>query len=239
MKKGIFISFNFKFFLTLVLVFILTFSLVLAVNFATLTTVSENIEAVKTIIVDAGHGGEDGGTQSSAGVLEKDINLDISLKTGTLLRLMGYSVVYTRTEDKLRYGEDAVRQRQKKVSDIHYRMSVMENYPDAVFLSIHQNYFSESKYNGAQVFYSKNNHLSKSLAEKLQSNIKTLLQGENDRQIKACGTDVYLLYHAQNPAVMVECGFMSNSGEALLLSDSEYQKKISLAVAAGIEEYTS
>lgn len=239
MKKGIFISFNFKFFLTLVLVFILTFSLVLAVNFATLTTVSENIEAVKTIIVDAGHGGEDGGTQSSAGVLEKDINLDISLKTGTLLRLMGYSVVYTRTEDKLRYGEDAVRQRQKKVSDIHYRMSVMENYPDAVFLSIHQNYFSESKYNGAQVFYSKNNPLSKSLAEKLQSNIKTLLQGENDRQIKACGTDVYLLYHAQNPAVMVECGFMSNPGEALLLSDSEYQKKISLAVAAGIEEYTS
>ena len=239
MKKGIFISFNLKFFLTLVLVFILTFSLVLAVNFATLTTVSENIEAVKTIIVDAGHGGEDGGTQSSAGVLEKDINLDISLKTGTLLRLMGYSVVYTRTEDKLRYGEDAVRQRQKKVSDIHYRMSVMENYPDAVFLSIHQNYFSESKYNGAQVFYSKNNHLSKSLAEKLQSNIKTLLQGENDRQIKACGTDVYLLYHAQNPAVMVECGFMSNPGEALLLSDSEYQKKISLAVAAGIEEYTS
>ena len=239
MKKRIFLSFNFKFFLTLVLVFILTFSLVLAVNFATLTTVSENIEAVKTIIVDAGHGGEDGGTQSSAGVLEKDINLDISLKTGTLLRLMGYSVVYTRTEDKLRYGEDAVRQRQKKVSDIHYRMSVMENYPDAVFLSIHQNYFSESKYNGAQVFYSKNNPLSKSLAEKLQSNIKTLLQGENDRQIKACGTDVYLLYHAQNPAVMVECGFMSNPGEALLLSDSEYQKKISLAVAAGIEEYTS
>ena len=205
---------------------------------ASVTTASTVIDTSKTIIVDAGHGGEDGGTQSSAGVLEKDINLAISFKVGTILRLMGYTVVYTRSEDKLQYGADAIKQRQKKVSDIHYRMSIMDTYPDAVFLSIHQNYYTESKYYGAQVFYSKNNDASKAIAESIQTTIRELLQNDNARQIKPCGTDVYLLYNTKSPAVMVECGFMSNSGEALLLSDSEYQKKLSLAIVAGLEKYS-
>lgn len=239
MKKSIYLSFNLRNFLTLVLVFVLSFSVVLAVNYASISTVSNIIDTGKTVIIDAGHGGEDGGTQSSAGVLEKDINLDISTKTGNLLRLMGYNIIYTRTDDSLHYPSDAVKQRQKKVSDIHYRMNVMKSYPDALFLSIHQNYFTQSKYHGAQVFYSANSPQSKELAEKLQKSIRELLQPENDRQIKASDTDIYLLYHAVSPAVMVECGFMSNPGEALRLSDSEYQKQISLAVAAGIEEYIS
>lgn len=238
MKKGIYIFFNLRKFLILSLVFVLTFSLTLAYKTASITTISNLIDTGKTVIVDAGHGGEDGGTQSSAGVLEKDVNLAISYKTGTLLSLMGYTVVYTRTEDKLQYGTDAVNQRQKKVSDIHYRMSIIENYPKAVFLSIHQNYYTESKYYGAQVFYSKNNENSKILAESIQTNIRELLQNDNSRQIKCSGTDIYLLYHTKLPAVMVECGFMSNPGEALLLSDSSYQKKMSLAIAAGLEEYS-
>ena len=187
------------------------------------------------IIIDAGHGGEDGGTQSSAGVLEKDINLDISMKLGYLLKLMGYSVVYTRTEDKLQYGADAETQRQKKVSDIHYRMNIMELYPDALFLSIHQNFFTQSKYYGAQVFYSKNNPESKAIAEKLQTSIRNILQDDNDRQVKATGTDIYLLYHTKSPAVMVECGFLSNVGEALRLTDEEYQKKMAEAIYNGIK----
>lgn len=205
---------------------------------ASVTTASTVIDTSKTIIVDAGHGGEDGGTQSSAGVLEKDINLAISFKIGTILKLMGYTVVYTRSEDKLQYGADAIKQRQKKVSDIHYRMNIMESYPDAIFLSIHQNYYTESKYYGAQVFYSKNNDASKEIAESIQITIRELLQNDNSRQIKPSGTDVYLLYNTKSPAVMVECGFMSNPGEALLLSDSEYQKKISLAIVAGLEKYS-
>ena len=113
MKKGIFYSFSFSNFITLSLIFVLTFSLVLSFGYIATPTVSNVIAGKNTIIVDAGHGGEDGGTQSSSGVLEKDINLDISLKLGTLLKLMGYSVVYTRTEDKLQYGADAKVQRQK------------------------------------------------------------------------------------------------------------------------------
>lgn len=237
MKKILYLLFDFHRFLTLALVFILVFSVVLSANFASINTDSTLIDFSKTIIIDAGHGGEDGGTQSSAGVLEKNINLDIAMKIGNILKLMGYTVVYTRIDDSLHYDSSAVRQRQKKVSDIHYRMNVMKNYPEAVFLSIHQNYFTESKYYGAQVFYSGNNEKSKEIAQKIQTNIKEMIQPENDRQIKQSGTDVYLLYHAETPAVMVECGFLSNAGEALLLCDNKYQKKISLAIAAGIEKY--
>ena len=238
MKKGIYLSFNLNSFLTLSMVFILVFSIVLAVNYASINTVSTIIDYSKIVIVDAGHGGEDGGTQSSTGLLEKDINLDVSMKIGNILKLMGYTVVYTRTDDTLHYDSSAVKQRQKKVSDIHHRMNVMKNYPEAVFLSIHQNYFTESKYYGAQVFYSKNNEKSKNIAEIIQTKIRELIQTDNDRQIKPSGTDIYLLYNAEAPAVMVECGFLSNPGEALLLSDCEYQKKISLAIAAGFEEYS-
>ncbi len=235
MKKSFYLSFNLSNFISLCLVFILTFSVTLSLGFVSQHTVSNVINSRNMIIVDAGHGGEDGGTQSSAGVLEKDINLDISMKLGTLLRLIGYSVVYTRTEDKLYYGDDAVTQRQKKVSDIHYRMKLTEIYHDALFLSIHQNYFTENKYCGAQVFYSAYNPESKVLAEKLQTSIRNLIQPDNDRQVKATSTDIYLLYHTKLPAVMVECGFLSNTGEALLLNDKEYQKKICLAIVAGLE----
>lgn len=234
MKKGLYLSFNLGKALTLCLVSVLVFSLVLSFGYASIPTVADVVECKNTVIVDAGHGGEDGGTQSSAGVLEKDINLAVSLKLGTLLRLMGYSVIYTRTQDKLVYGADAVTQRQKKVSDIQYRLKLTQTYPDALFLSIHQNYFTQSKYTGAQVFYSKNNPQSEKLADSIQESIRSLLQPENDRQIKPTGKDIYLLYHAALPAVMVECGFMSNPGEALLLSDELYQKKICLAVTAGI-----
>lgn len=237
MKKGVFLSFDLSKLITLCLVFVLTFSVVLSFGFAAQPTVSRVIDTKNMVIIDAGHGGEDGGTQSSAGVLEKDINLDVSIKLGTLLKLMGYSVVYTRTEDKLFYGNDATTQRQKKVSDINYRMKIMETFGNAPFISIHQNYFEQSKYHGAQVFYSKNNSESKIIAEKIQNNIRNILQKENERQIKASGTDIYLLYHAKSPAVMVECGFLSNPGEALLLADKDYQKKICLAIAAGLEEY--
>ena len=237
MKKGVFLTFNFSGALTLSLVFVLTFSLVLSLGYIATPTSVPILDSHNIIIVDAGHGGEDGGTQSATGILEKDINLDISMKLGTLLKLLGYTVVYTRTEDKLQYGDDAKVQRQKKVSDIHYRMKFMENYPEGLFISIHQNYFEQSKYYGAQVFYSKNKAESKALAEKLQKSIKNIIQPDNTRQIKGSGTDVYLLYNAKSPAVMVECGFLSNPGEALLLKDEEYQKNMCLAIAAGLEEY--
>lgn len=189
------------------------------------------------IIIDPGHGGEDGGTVSSSGIVEKDINLSISLKIDNLLKLYGFETLMTRNDDRLIYDNDCKTTREKKVSDIHNRMSIAEKHPDSIFLSIHQNHFDQSKYYGAQVFYSKNNPESQIIAECIQSSIASKLQPENTRLIKPSGTEIYLLYHAKSPAIMVECGFLSNGAEAQLLNDDEYQTKISAAIVQGILTY--
>ena len=129
--------------------------------------------------------------------------------------------------------------REKKVSDIRNRMNIMLKYPNSIFLSIHQNHFSQSKYHGAQVFYSKNDPQSKVIAEYIQNAIVEKLQNENTRKIKPSGTEIYLLYHAKSPAVMVECGFLSNGGEAQLLNDEQYQKKMAVAIVDGVIKYLS
>lgn len=189
------------------------------------------------IIIDAGHGGEDGGTQSSSGILEKDINLSIALKLNSLFKSMGVETVMIRDGDELIYNDSCKTIREKKVSDIHNRMNIMLSYPNGIFLSIHQNHFSESKYCGAQVFYSKNNHESEIIAENIQKSIVEKLQSKNERKIKPSGTEIYLLYHAKIPAVMVECGFLSNGGEAQLLNDANYQNKMVIAIFDGVAKY--
>lgn len=200
-------------------------------------TAEEAKNELPVIIIDAGHGGEDGGAQSSAGILEKDINLSISKKLEALFDSFGFQTVSVRDEDKLIYDSTCGSMREKKVSDIHNRMKLMQAYPNSIFISVHQNHFSESKYYGAQVFYSKNNPESEIVAESIQKSIVDKLQKENERKIKPSGTEIYLLYHATTPAVMVECGFLSNGGEAQLLNDENYQKKIAVAIFGGVTEY--
>ena len=189
------------------------------------------------IIVDPGHGGEDGGTSSADGVNEKDINLAISDKLDVLLILCGYDTIMTRTEDKLIYDGSPSAMKAKKTADIRNRMAIIESNPESIFLSIHQNYFTESKYSGAQVFYSPNDAESQVIAECIQSSIRGKIQNDNERKIKKSGKEIYLLYHAKTPAVMVECGFMSNYEEARLLGDEEYQIKMSLAIIGGLNDY--
>lgn len=189
------------------------------------------------IIIDAGHGGEDGGAQSVDGVLEKDINLSVANKVNLLLLTLSFETIMTRTDDTLRYDESCSTQREKKVSDIRYRYELMKKTPNAVFLSIHQNHYSESRYHGAQVFYSANQPESEILAESLQRSIVRTLQPENERAIKPCGSEVYLIYNAEIPAVMVECGFLSNPQEAEKLNDENYQTALSLCIVQGILDY--
>ena len=195
------------------------------------------ISALPLIIIDPGHGGEDGGTSSADGIIEKDINLSISRKLDILLTLCGYNTLMTRNEDKLIYNGSHKSIRSKKVSDIRNRMSVIENNPESVFLSIHQNYFTQQKYNGAQVFYSPNNPESKLVADYIQNSVRESLQTENERKTKKSGKEIYLLYHSKTPSVMVECGFMSNPTEAALLNDEEYQIKMSLVILNGLNDY--
>ena len=243
MKKGLYFSVKFKslFFSLLSFTFVVSFLFIVMYSYEARKgdSVNNSITAnnLPLIIVDPGHGGEDGGTSSAEGVLEKDINLSISEKLDILLTLSGYNTLLTRNEDKLLYDGEPETIRTKKVSDIRKRIEIIENNPESIFLSIHQNYFTQSKYSGAQVFYSANNEESSFVAESIQGSVKEKLQRTNERKIKKSGKEIYLLYHAQSPAVMVECGFMSNPEEAKLLGDNEYQIKMSLAIIDGLNIY--
>lgn len=191
---------------------------------------TENIK--KTVILDAGHGGFDGGA-SAGDVLEKDINLKIALFLADHLKLSGYDVILTREDDSAT-NDEGDRIRSKKISDMKNRLALMKSYPDAFFVSIHLNKYSDSQPKGTQVFYSQKTEESKLLAQSIQQTVKELLQSDNHREIKPATRDTYLLYNAPIPAVIVECGFLSNPAELALLKTEEYQKKMAFAVYCGI-----
>lgn len=191
----------------------------------------------QTVIIDAGHGGDDGGAIGIDGTVEKDINLDIALKLEKLLKFYGFDVIMTRTEDIMTCDDGLDSLRKRKVSDIHNRFDVLEKNPDAVFISIHQNKFEDNSQHGTQVFYSGNNDESKLLAESIQNSIVSVLQPDNSRVVKKSGSGIYLLYHAKLPAVLVECGFISNPTEVKRLNDEKYRMKIAILSADGLIKY--
>lgn len=195
-------------------------------------------EKHRTVIIDAGHGGEDGGAVARDGTVEKGINLSISKKLETSLRIMGYNVIMTRTKDKLIYDVSECRGiRQKKVSDIHNRSDLANSTPNSILISIHQNEYSAESACGTQTFYAPNCDQSKVLAQSIQSAVRELLQPNNNRTIKKSGTNIYMLYYAKNPAVMVECGFLSNYEECHKLKSKDYQNKIVFCIMCGILNY--
>lgn len=225
------------------------FSVCIAAAICVIIAAPESAEAVNTvsrydvspiIIIDPGHGGFDGGTSTTDGIPEKDINLAISLYLRDYLEYFGFKTVMTRETDTSLEANPKASVKDKKTSDIHYRFDLMETTDNCIFVSVHQNHFSESKYSGAQVFYSpKASEYSQILAQCIQSSVVSKLQPTNTRMIKPCDTSVYLIYNATKPAVLVECGFLSNEEEAENLKSSDYQKKTAFSIAAGIAEYCS
>ncbi len=199
--------------------------------------VNNNLNDDSVIIIDAGHGGIDGGTHAADGTLEKDINLSIALKLKDVLQSFGLKVIMTRETDQSIHSEGVQGIRNQKISDIKNRLHIIESTENAVFISIHQNYFTQPKYFGAQIFYSKNNPLSETLAQSVRGSIINNLQKDNSREIKKSGKEIYLLNSATVPAVMVECGFLSNKAEADLLKTEEYQQKMAFFIAIGIVDY--
>lgn len=186
------------------------------------------------IVLDAGHGGEDGGAVGIGGVVEKELNLDITRKLDVFLRAMGYQTVLTRSEDVSIHDADAQTLRERKISDIHNRFAMLEALrPQDMFVSIHQNQYQGTA-KGTQVFYSKNTPQSAALAQSIQAHVAQLLQPGNTRQIKPSGDSIYLLYYAQKTAVLVECGFLSDAAEVKQLQQDDYQYKLAFAIAAGI-----
>lgn len=189
------------------------------------------------IIIDAGHGAEDGGAVSNSGLLEKDINLDIALTLEKLFLSGGFEVEMIRRTDSAIYDSSCDTLRSKKVSDIHNRSEICNSDKDNIYISIHQNKFDESKYKGTQVFYSVNDPRSIRLAECIRYSVVSLLQNDNERELKPATSSIYVLDKAQVPAVLVECGFLSNPQEEELLSTDEYKNNMAYSIYLGFLEY--
>ena len=190
----------------------------------------------ETLILDAGHGGEDGGAVSLSGVPESQINLAIVLKMDDLFGLYGVAPVLLREKDVSLYDDGAVTLREKKVSDLKNRAEAIEAVDHAVLFSIHQNTFSDRQYHGAQVFYAPTEG-SRQLAASIQNAIRMMLQPDNSRQEKKIPDSVYLLNHISCPAVLIECGFLTNPGEEAQLLDSSYQRKLAAVLVAAWLNY--
>lgn len=202
----------------------------------TVTTLVQN-EPVKrqhTIIVDAGHGGIDGGATSCTGVLEKQINLQIALRLDDLLHLLGFDTVMIRTTDTSVYTQGNTIAAQK-VSDLNERVRTVNETENAILLSIHQNTYPDSRYSGAVVFYAGTDG-SMELAQILQNNLISCLNPGSRRQCKKADS-VYLLQNVQRCAILIECGFLSNPEEEAKLRSSTYQQKLCCVITSSLTEF--
>ena len=186
-----------------------------------------------TVVIDAGHGGRDGGATALSTMPEKDLNLDIALAVRDYLSAAGIDVIMTRTEDiMLTDGEGGTNKNQ----DLRARKKIVESAENAVFVSVHMNSFPIEKYYGLQVYYSDNNEKSKALAASIQEKANTTLCQGSNRKIKNAGDSIYLLDELTCPAILIECGFLSNKAEALKLNDPEYRRKMAFLIAVSIAE---
>lgn len=188
-----------------------------------------------TVVIDAGHGGEDGGAVGIGGTAEKDLNLAISRYLEGYFALTGIDVVMTRDSDNMLYKEG--QQNRKKFFDLYNRVEICNEYENPLVISIHQNKFPIEKYHGLQVYYSGNHPGSKTFADIVQSKTKRYLQSDNKRSTKLAGKNIFLLNKLTCPAVIVECGFLSNREEEKKLSDSEYQRKIAYVIFSSVLDY--
>ena len=191
------------------------------------------------LVIDPGHGGEDGGA-TVGDVLEKDLNLAVGLRAADLCTLFGVPCVMTRTEDVLLYDYfrdlDDYRGKQKTY-DLRNRLRIAEESGAAVFLSIHMNRFPQAACRGMQVYYSPNTASSEELAVRIRASARLRLDPENEREIKRATDAIYLLHRIRIPAVLVECGFLSNPDERALLADPAYQQRVAAAVTVPVMEF--
>ena len=201
-----------------------------------ITVMSESsvLKGRTCIVIDAGHGGVDGGATSCTGVLESTINLEIALRLNDLMNFLGYKTFMIRTTDISVYteGESIAA---KKVSDLKQRVKLVNGTDNALLISIHQNYFSDSRYSGGQVFYATTPG-SELLAKNLQKTLVATLNQGSGRQAKK-STGVYLMEHIDHTGILFECGFLSNFEEEKKLRDPGYQKKLCCVIAFSVSNF--
>lgn len=202
---------------------------------------ADQAKPITVVVIDAGHGGEDGGASSASGLVEKDVNLAVAFALRDLFEVAGIPVVMTRTEDKLLYDRNVDFQGRKKVLDLAARRLMAEKAAQtaaaeggqSLFVCIHMNAFPQTQYSGMQVWYGTGDPLSAEVAGRIQST-STALMPSNNRKIKPAGSNIYLLDRIKTPAVLVECGFLSNPAEAARLGETAYQNALAAVIFAGI-----
>ncbi len=212
------------------------FLLIAVVGSRTVTAFIESTPANHSncIIIDAGHGGVDGGATSCTGVLESKLNLEIALCLDDVMHLLGIHTEMIRRDDISVYTEGGSIAA-KKVSDLKNRVKFINSIQNATLISIHQNHFPDSKYRGAQVFYAKNNP-SRDVAKKVQNALNNNLMPPGNRQIKQAD-GVYIMQNINCPGILVECGFISNPLEEALLRSPEYQKRLCCIIAVTMSQH--
>jgi len=220
---------------------LLLFALVLVIAFMSYSVFTSSLPttapvATNTIVIDAGHGGMDGGAVGDTGTLEKDINLKVAMFLKDIAESDGKTVIMTRTDDTSLHTTDSNKIRNQKRSDLENRKKTLNESGALAFISIHMNKFEQSKYKGAQVFYA-NNDKSKILGEKIQARLISGLNDGNTRVAKTVPNEVYILKGTTAPAAVVECGFLSNAEEEALLTQTEYQKKLATYIYEGFKDY--
>lgn len=186
----------------------------------------------QTLVIDPGHGGEDGGAVSISGQQESQINLAIALELDQLMGFYGVPTVMTRSSDVSIHDAQASTLREKKVSDLHNRVDRINQVENATVISIHQNASPNTSFQGIQVFYGGDETLSRPLAQKVQETMIWALSPEKKRSVQRVDTSVYLMNHIACRAILVECGFLSNPEEDRLLQEPAYQRKLAMVLAS-------
>ena len=191
-----------------------------------------------TVILDSGHGSPDGGAVGVSGTEEKDINLAIAEKLRKILESRGFTVIMTREADSGLQSADAQTIREMKISDMHKRREVMEESDADLFLSIHMNSFSDPSVSGLHIFYDKSHPDAEDIAKRIQQKIGEVT-GAKTHTVKTADDSLFLMKNAPIPAILAECGFLSNPDEEARLKTEEYQAKIAWAIAEALFDYTN
>lgn len=210
------------------------YTLIYSLYHSSYVEISSLESGIPTVVIDAGHGGEDGGAVSVSGVTESEINLSIAKRTEQLLAFCGIKVCMTRNDEQAIHTEgNTIRER--KISDLKQRVRIANSFEPAILISIHQNHYPDSQYSGAQVFYAGTNG-SKEFAQNMQTVFWNALNGAEHREIKRAES-AYLMKNIRCTGILVECGFLSNEQEDYLLRSDVYQKKISCAITCATAQY--
>jgi len=206
-------------------------SVLLSIGIVSVVTIKEIPKSVYTIVIDAGHGGRDNGCSGANGTIESDINLKISKTLKTYLETLGIEVVMTRMDGNGLYSANA---ENYKLSDMEKRLEIIKNANPDMVISIHQNSFSDSSQRGAQAFYQEGDDVSLGFAQSVQHQLKSQLV---DARSECNYGDYYILKECRSPSVLIECGYLTNPDDEILLSSEDYQNKVAYSIMCGVVKY--